>query len=615
MAWACAGHAQTTAPNPAAFDHMLQQLNDGALAPDSAAAMQQALSRLHALLPPSDAARQRRYDYIYCFYQFIDTPTAGMAYARQGIAQSRQANDLETLANFEMCQGYYLSQADSERAALPSFDAAVQAAQKLGNPHLIADALTWRGNTHSLLGDQALAMVDLLAAQREYESTHGTQAAARGNLSNIASLYRRMGEYDAARDYLQQAMVAAQDAGDLPLLRIVRVQQGFLATESGHPEDGIAPLSQALTLARASGQPDEIGAVLLAQAENSNARGRYADALQQVADAGKAFAAAKDNSNAGMLALQAAEAHAGLGQHNQAASEFALAQSHLANSGNLRYLAELYTSRAANEEAMGHTQAALDDLKRKIATEAELARKTHAQVTTLMRYRFDTARHELETRKLLADRKLQAQQVAALKRVRGWQWLAIVLGGLLTALISALGYRQWRRGRRLNRLSLTDPLTGVSNRRHMEYLLGRAIERARTAQQDLAVIMLDIDHFKQVNDNHGHAAGDQVLRDMASLCQTALRQFDRFGRIGGEEFLLVLPATGLDGGLLVAERLRAQVAAAEMAAGDTTLHITISLGVTTLHAADDNCDTLLQRADAMLYRAKDAGRNRVEATA
>jgi len=596
----------------AAFDQLIRQLDNGEVPLNTRAAVKQTLDRLRTLLPPDDAYRQRRYEYMYCFLAFDNDADDGYAYAGRGIEQARQANDLEAEANFRICRGLYQSQVTTERDALPDYEAGIRIARRLENPRLIADGLTWRGSAQSLLGEQAKALFDFLEAQRLYE-TAGNTTAAQSNLISIATIYRRLGEYDKAGDYLRQSMASAQLKQDKQEQMVVELQLGFLATERGDPAGAVAPLQRALALAHETGSRQSVGSVLLALAESSNARQRYAEALQQVEGAAKEFQAVADKSNAGMLALQSAKAHAGLGQHELAARDFDLAEASVRHSRNMRYLAELYEERSRNQEALGKPAAALADLRLKIKADAALARMAKTQLTTLMSYQFDTERRELENRKLAADKALQEQQLATLERIRGWQWLAILLAGVLLLLMLWLAWRQLRQSRRLHRLALTDALTGISNRRHIEYMLHVAVDEARRSHRELAVIMLDIDHFKRVNDSHGHPAGDQVLEQIVHVCQGALRQHDRLGRMGGEEFLVVLPDTDIEGGLQVAERLRACVAATRPVVGGVELQLSISLGVAQLRAADTGATSLVRRADAALYHAKDNGRNRVEA--
>ena len=604
--------AQASVRDTVAFDQLIRQLDNGEVALNSRASVDHTLDRLRALLPPNDAYRQRRYEYMYCFLAFDNDANGGYAYAGRGIEQARQAGDLEAEANFQICRGLYQSRVTTERDALPAYEEGIRIARRLENGRLIADGLTWRGSAQSLLGEQAKALFDFLEAQRLYE-TVGSTTAAQSNLISIATIYRRLGEYDKAGDYLRQSMVSAQRKRDKQEQMVVNLQLGFLATERGDAAAAVAPLQQALVLARETGSRQSVGSALLALAESSNARQQYAEALQHLERAAGEFQAVSDKSNTGMLALQSAEAHAGLGQHELAAREFDIAEANVRHSNNMRYLAELYEERSKNQEALGKPSAALADLKLKMKADAALARLAKTQITTLMSYQFDTERRELENRKLGADKALKEQQLAALERVRGWQRLAILLAGVLLALMLWLAWRQWRQSRRLHRLALTDPLTGISNRRHIEHMLHMAVDEARRAHRALTVIMLDVDHFKRVNDSHGHPVGDQVLEQIVQACQGALRQFDRLGRMGGEEFLVVLPDTDLEGGLQVAERLRANVVAARPMVAGIELQLSISLGVAQLRHADTGAASLVRRADAALYHAKDNGRNRVEA--
>ena len=164
-------------------------------------------------------------------------------------------------------------------------------------------------------------------------------------------------------------------------------------------------------------------------------------------------------------------------------------------------------------------------------------------------------------------------------------------------------------------LATTDSLTNINNRRRF-FELGRIeIERARRYQHPISAIMIDIDHFKQINDTYGHALGDQVLYELAQGCRENIREFDIIGRYGGEEFSVLLPTTDLAEALATAERLR-QWAVAQVFANLTeteTVSVTISLGVAELSADISDLAVLLDRADSALYTAKQAGRNCVRA--
>jgi two-component system cell cycle response regulator len=164
--------------------------------------------------------------------------------------------------------------------------------------------------------------------------------------------------------------------------------------------------------------------------------------------------------------------------------------------------------------------------------------------------------------------------------------------------------------RRSLALALTDELTGLYNRRYLFAHLDELMERVHRDGINVAVLLFDIDHFKQVNDTHGHAAGDDVLRELAARTVNSVRSVDLVARLGGEEFVVVMPETDILIATAVAERLRAAVAREPFTLGDGTKRpVTISIGVTATTERDDNRDEMLKRADDALYAAKSRGRN------
>jgi len=166
----------------------------------------------------------------------------------------------------------------------------------------------------------------------------------------------------------------------------------------------------------------------------------------------------------------------------------------------------------------------------------------------------------------------------------------------------------------LETLSVTDVLTGLANRRRLMTRLEEEVARARRYKTPLSVVMIDIDHFKQVNDEHGHAMGDEVLRNIGAMLKGGVRTTDLAARYGGEELTLVLPHTDIPAAVLVAENLRERFAELEHRLDEVTVKKTVSMGV----AARDgqgvvpSAEDLLKHADEALYRAKQNGRNRVE---
>jgi diguanylate cyclase (GGDEF)-like protein len=162
------------------------------------------------------------------------------------------------------------------------------------------------------------------------------------------------------------------------------------------------------------------------------------------------------------------------------------------------------------------------------------------------------------------------------------------------------------------RASLTDPLTGITNRRGFFEIGERLLARARFGKEPVALVIFDLDQFKHINDQFGHAIGDEVLIAFCRLASAQLRPNDRFGRLGGEEFVTLLPNTGAQDAIWLAERVRLATEAASHTVDAHTIRMTVSAGVASLNEGTTALDAFLSMADYALFRAKAAGRNRVE---
>lgn len=168
-----------------------------------------------------------------------------------------------------------------------------------------------------------------------------------------------------------------------------------------------------------------------------------------------------------------------------------------------------------------------------------------------------------------------------------------------------------RANQQLARLSMTDRLTGLLNRGTWENLIDSEYERYRRYGNPAVLVMLDIDHFKPINDTHGHLAGDDVIKHAAGILRESLRHTDHPGRYGGEEFGIVLPETDAEGALVICERIRAAIESSTVKTAVADIRYTISVGVAPLTDAPDNYMQWLQQADEALYAAKEGGRNKV----
>lgn len=212
---------------------------------------------------------------------------------------------------------------------------------------------------------------------------------------------------------------------------------------------------------------------------------------------------------------------------------------------------------------------------------------------------------------------------AATRRTEMAQWVFLTLvllwmsfmGGYVARLRANLRNAM----RRIEELANRDHLTGTRNRRAITGSLDETLERAREQTAPAALAMLDLDHFKELNDRYGHLAGDEVLKAFVQRVEGKLRSEDfigddhgqPLGRFGGEEFLVVLPGSDIEGGRQAAERIRHAICETEFETKAGRLEVTVSIGVAEFQSGD-NAESLLRRADRALYRAKEMGRNRVE---
>jgi two-component system cell cycle response regulator len=163
--------------------------------------------------------------------------------------------------------------------------------------------------------------------------------------------------------------------------------------------------------------------------------------------------------------------------------------------------------------------------------------------------------------------------------------------------------------REAQRLSVTDPLTGAGNLRHMTTTLAREVERATRFERPLALLLLDLDHSKRVNDTYGHTVGDAVLRELARRLHEAVREVDTVARYGGEEFVVICPETDAEGAARLAQRVCETVRESDFIVGEDSVSVTVSVGVASLPINGIASGDLVRSADDALYAAKHAGRD------
>ena len=597
-------------PDAAQFDQLIEQVERGDLVVSGPQQVREVVRNLDTLRPRDDTGRELRLRGFRCDYDDLGQPAAGLAFARAGLTDAMRLGDVGAQILFGLCEASYIDGSGQTSQSAATVEKALALARKHNDRRLLARALAHRGNLRSLLGQQAAALSDFLEAQRVYTAA-GLRKEAEAGLGDIAAAYRRMGDHAKALEYLRQSMAFAERQGDPGLLTVALMQTAFLHENLGHHDEALQVLRRAIDTAAAHGLEYNVAAANLATGSALVQKGDFSGAETALATARIGFERVGDRSNEAMLQLLEGMVLAGRGDDQLALEHYDRAARAFDADPNLRYQVDLYAARALSHEALGDYRAAMDDLKLERTGRRKLNDDARTQQSLLLQYQFDTARRDLENARLQSERHSQQQRLKAIERANRWQLAALLSTGLLLLLLGVMFLRQLRSMRRINRLALTDALTGVANRRHVEVAAEQALDNARNADAPLAVLTFDLDWFKRINDGHGHASGDQVLVRVARACEAVLRQNDLLGRMGGEEFIVLLPNTQSDAALLVAERLRDSVHRLDLSDIAQDLGVTISLGLAMLRPQDDGVHDVIDRADAALYRAKEAGRNRV----
>lgn len=603
------------APAPApTFDALFAKLNSPESVDMTTAAWDRALDQLSALTPKNDPARALRFRSLDCSHTRWGTSPALARYIAVAMHAAHVSGDLGSQARLSLCLAAYQDLGGNTRQAIDTLGIAVTLARQARDPLLRMQLLSYRGDLHSLLGDQAHALLDYDRARQILQQA-GLQRLSRYLLSGTGMVYRRMGEYSRALEEFQKLEAALPPSSSWEDHFEITMQKGFLYTEDGHPGQGIEAFGQALGLAREHGTPTDRSAALTGLAQAQVKHGDFKSALGSIDRSEGLDGALFNDTDRGVNELVRGEALTGLRHPRAALTHFDKALALLGVAGNPRYLAWLYEARSKTQQALGNADAALSDYRLFAELQRALDDKASRQQGLLVQLQANARQRELENAQLRQQQALQAQRVEALLRVRRWQSVVLMLGVMLLATLTILSAKLFRRTRQLRRIAMIDSLTQVGTRRSI-YAAGRsAVAHARSSGQPLAVLVVDIDRFKSINDRYGHPAGDKVLVEVARCCKETLRQHDLIGRAGGEEFLILCPATDRDDACRIAERLLQAVRALRFDAVAPALRVTISIGAASLQDDDDGIDALVADADRALYAAKQGGRDRVAAHA
>ena len=534
-------------------------------------------------------------------------PDAALAVAQAGVASmTGVAIDAATelpLLRLRACHAALQIDTGQEQPGHAELEAILVEANRPALEAGRAMALLERGLRRSRGGDVTRGQQDLLAACASLRALPSAfdQALCTTHLANH---YRRVGDYDEALNLLRPLLDDARK-------RKARHDEGIYLygiaqIHAGREDWPLALQGYADALAIETAKGDALG---IAYSEYGIANAlvklkRPAEALPRIRQALEHLAALDDKRQRITTSILQAQALLAVDQAADAASALQRIEPEVRGFADEALLSDWLLQQAEALSRFDRWREAYTALAAHRDITARLQAERLSQQTARLRLQYNREHDEQDIRALQ-----QANQQG--QRMRQLQAVALTLFVLLLAATLVYAVHKVRESRRLRTLSLSDELTGLANRRAALAQARSGLQAARHKSGAYSVLMIDVDHFKRVNDIHGHATGDEVLRHLARVLPASLRSLDRLCRIGGEEFLALLPGASMEQAAAVAERMRAGVAAEAVPTGAGPLALTVSIGVATLAGADDTVESLIDRADRALYAAKNGGRNAV----
>ncbi|WP_158638076.1 tetratricopeptide repeat-containing diguanylate cyclase [Shewanella donghaensis] len=482
-------------------------------------------------------------------------------------------------------------------------------ARTISDKRLMADAHSQLGQIASYTGDFAIALTHLL---KSYELYQEFDLPTLQNLSllDLAITYRRLGETDTALKYYTELEAKFTQRGQTALAMLVKNDMAYAYEDiEQYQKAADNYLSIYNYYLQVHTDPTFTARVAVDMSSALIELEQYQLALDYL-NKHESVISPNVDTHYSFLQLSFARAKHGLGLTEQSLPHLEKATAGFEKNQNKRGKEMLLHLKVAIFESLQDWQLAYEAQLALYEIHLLLDKAMDNQASTEMRVKFDSEKIEAENAKLIAYQLLKEQQLQIKEDNKKLQMIALCLGLASILLLTLFSIRFNRKSAQLKQLALTDLLTQLPNRLHFYQQANRLFAKALKKQESLTVVSFDIDNFKQVNDNYGHDAGDKVLRAVANICQNNTRMTDVIGRVGGEEFLLLLPQTRSKAAISVTQYIIEQVSQYDFSDINDKLVVTISAGVCTLKD-ESTLPELIKKADTALYQAKNQGRNQL----
>lgn len=600
-----AGTAATaTTPNPV---EALIERGTMAMWTDPDASKREADEALELLKKNPDPDREIRARLLICDYQSERDTAAAQREIAAATALLSQATRQGLRAGILDCEGESLENSGDNTKAMAQYTEAASVATSEHDDEMLALSLYSRGYLLGVMGDYATGLIELRRADALFEKLKKPLHEL-VTLNSIATIYNRMGDYVQARHIYTRALAAQRQAG-LQREQVVTLYNLGRANENLHDWDASrTAFAETLEISRKINYLRGEAYGMRGLAAVANALGDPEGALDTLKSAEVIQKQVPDSRLRAQIQLARGIALHKLQRLPESTQALESALVDFRQADALYELNQVYSELAAVYAETGNWRDAYARQVDAKTTSDKLLKNQLDQGFATLKVEFDTATQDKENAALKKQNEANQRALAQARSVRRLQATVIILTISLVLLLTLLAVFQHRSTLRMHLLAMTDELTGVPNRRAVLGRLDPLLRRDDPAA--CSILIVDIDYFKAINDQLGHPTGDEVLKVVAATVRAAVSEPAFFGRLGGEEFLIVLPATGLS-----QARATAQSFCEKIEAIDTSRwfgerrHITCSIGVSTSVPGRDTPSTMLQRADAALYAAKRGGRN------
>lgn len=485
----------------------------------------------------------------------------------------------------------------------------------------VSDELT-RASTAKTAIESLLAEADKRISHNQYEQALELLIQAYENnnelgdaeinntiLNSMANAYYNTGQLDLAHRYYSKLIDIDEKNGDKASLSVTLFNLGHVNASAKQFDKATDNFKRSLELSEQLNDESGIAFTLKAMGVNEHAQSRLTPAIQYLQQALTTFQAIGDSKQAARVQRHLGDIAQQQKHYSKALMHYKIALSELQKEPLSKALMRTHRGLSSSFQSLEKYSLALEHhIRYKELLEQQLEKQS-TETTRRIQAQFETKYLASENERLELLNQHQQVELKHRKAVLHMQYLVIALAGGIIFLVLALWSRSRHHAYTMEQLASIDDLTGLQNRRTVLQSGTDEFERTVRFKRNLCCLILDIDHFKDINDNHGHATGDEVLKAFASTLQQTVRQADILGRIGGEEFLIIAGETDIKQAEILAERIRDNTQSIEHDI-DIQDPVTVSIGIAEFHE-QNSLGEIISLADKALYEAKDSGRNQV----